>query len=324
LPIINLDKVAFPRFEKFEMEKYWYPSIYIVSSRGCPSNCTFCSVRLAMGEGWRCRSAKNILEEIKYWYGRGKRSFEFVDDNFTLWKERAMEICNGIVQSNIKAFFNCPNGIRADKVDAELLVLMKKAGWKAVTIGVEVGTDKMLEVIKKGEKMETIENAIKTAIECGLEVHLNFIIGFPEQTVEDVEKEFELALKYPIRWANFHNLLPYPGTELYKEVVEKKYLLKKYEEYLNEVGTKKVRNRIAEPVLATPELPLEERKRLLKKAEKIQKEMMKRYHVRRLKQHGAIGNSVALLYSNNFIPVTVFNAALDSARKAKKLVGGKR
>ena len=166
--------------------------------------------------------------------------------------------------------------------------------------------------------MEVIENAIKAAVNVGLEIHLNFIIGFPEQTVEDVEKEFEIALKYPIRWANFNNLLPYPGTELYEDAIKKGYLVKTLDEYLSDVGTKKVGKNIAEPVMATPELSLEQRKNLLAKADTIQKEIVKRYHIRRLKQKGSIGNTVAILYANNLIPIKIFNIVLETAKKMKK------
>jgi len=321
----NLDKIPFPKYEKFELEKYWYPSIYLISSRGCPSKCTFCSLRLVIGEGWRYRSAKNIFEEIQYWYGKGRRIFEFADDNFTLWKERVVELCNLIIESDMKAFFNCPNGVRADRVDKELLDLMKKAGWVAMTFGVEVGTNEMLKDINKGETMEQIEKAIKDSIEAGLEVHLNFIIGFPRQTTADVEKEFELALKYPIRWANFSNLLPYPGTELYTEVIKKNYLIKPMNQYLANVATKAGLGKIAEPVLETPELSREERIRLLKKAKQVQREMMRRYHIRRLKkEYGLTGLIIAKLYSRKIIPISVFNFALDSSKRVKHKLGSKK
>ena len=246
----DLSKLPWPKYEKFEMKKYWYPGICILTSRGCPESCTFCPVPVINGKWWRSRTPESVMEEVKYWYEKGWRRFEIIDDNFTLHKDRAREICKLIKESGIKAVFNCPQGIRADRSDFELLKQMKEVGWTTMTFGVEVGNDKMLKIIKKGEDMKTIETAIKNSVDLGFEVHLNMMYGFTGQTMEDVEDGFKLALKYPIRHAGFNNLVPYPGTEDFKRSEEGGYFQYSPEEYLNSVKTKAYK-----VVIATPEIP---------------------------------------------------------------------
>ncbi len=304
--ITDLDSLPFPKYEKFELGKYWYPVRYIVTSRGCPAQCIYCSIRLVIGNQWFGRSPENIFEEVKYWHDRGQRHFEFTDDNFTLVRKRVDRLLDLFLESGMNdLILNCPNGVRADVVDRELMTKMKRAGFNQISFGAEVGNDRMLRYIKKGTKLEIIERAIRDAIEVGLEVHLFFIIGFPTQTEKDVEDAFNLALKYPVRLVNFYNLIPYPGTELFEIAKEKNYLLAEPECYLGSVNT-----RIQEPLLATPELSYKQRKRLLAKGKKISDEVTKRYHLRKLKQYGLPGQIIAFLYRYNIIPGPVFRAML--------------
>jgi len=282
--ILDLDSLHFPKYKKFELEKYWYPVRYILTSRGCPFNCTFCSVGLITSHAWIPRSPENVVREMKYWYNKGQRFFEFVDDNFTLSKERAMKILNLIQTSGLNGVkLNCPNGVRADKVDRELLMKMQETGFDSVTFGVEVGNDKMMKIINKSEKMKDIEKAIALSAELGLNIHLVFIIGFPGQTEKDVEDAFALCEKYPIRLANFNNLIPYPGTAVYDECVEKGCLLSEPEEYLNATATKD-----AVTVVQTKELPEEKMNMLLRKAMKFRKRIQNKDRKRRLEKTNPI------------------------------------
>lgn len=291
--IYKLDDIPFPRYEKFELDKYARREIYIVSSRGCPQKCIFCPIKVCAGNVWRSRSAKNLFEELKYWYDRGYKDFKFSDDNFTLDRNRVMEICDLIEKSGMKIRLMCQNGIRADRVDREMLKRMKEVGFTTVCIGVESASNKVLKTIQKGETLETIENAIKTSCEVGLDVGLFFMVGNPSETAEDVEKSMQLALKYPIRNANFYNVIPFPGTVLYEYVDKNNLWLKDKNTYLNTTA------HFDDPIFETPEFPAAERKRMLRKTLACERIIRKRDTVRKLKKFGPFANIIAsILFSN--------------------------
>jgi len=202
--------------------------------------------------------------------------------------------------------FNVPQGVRADRVTHELLAKMKKTGFISIAFGVEVGNEKMLSFVKKGESMQTIEKAIQDAIDVGFDVHLNMMVGFPDQTVEDVEDTFNFALKYPIRWATFNNFVPYLGTEGYRNAVERNLFLIQPEDYLNDVNPKSERI-----IIATPHITDEQRRYIEKKIPRVQEEIRKRYHVRRLKRdYGMPGKVIGALYERGVIPAKLFNYAI--------------
>ena len=164
--IKDLDEIPLPDYEGFELEKYLgfkERHLPLVTSRGCPYQCNFCSIKLSMGMKFRARSPENIIGEIEHWYNKGWRSFEVDDDNFTMDMNRAHKICDMIIEKGLKITWKCDNGIRADRIDLPLLEKMKKAGCIYISFGVEAGNDKILKVIKKGEKLETIVNGINLA-----------------------------------------------------------------------------------------------------------------------------------------------------------------
>ena len=300
----DINSLPWPRYEKFELKKYWYPGMVTLSSRGCPEKCTFCAVPTVSGNWWRFRSPENVMEEIKYWYDKGYHRIEFLDDNFTFHQERILKLCDLIEQANLKGMiYNVPQGVRADRVNKHLLQRMKDVKFDSMSFGVEVGNEKMLKILRKGESMETIERAIEDAIAVGFDVTLNMMVGFPFQTVQDVEETFSFALKYPIRHANFNNLIPYLGTEDYRRAKEQNVLLIEPEEYLNDVNPKTER-----VIVKTPHISAEERRYIERKIPKIQAEIRKRYHIRRLRRdYGASGKLLGTLYEKRFIPKTVFN-----------------
>src|SRR3990167_7425596 len=134
--ITDLDKLDFPKYIRFDLKKYEF--ITIVTSRGCPFRCIYCPVIYTIGNKWRCRAAISVVNEIEYWSKRGFRRFEFGDDNFTLRRERVLEICNEIENRNLSGIkIGLGNGIRADRVDKPLLSRMKEVGFSYVAFGVE-------------------------------------------------------------------------------------------------------------------------------------------------------------------------------------------
>ena len=276
LPITDLDKFNFPRYESFEFKKYDH-LMPLCSSRGCPFLCTFCTAATTAGRQFRVRSPENVVAEMKMWYDKGYKSFCFVDDNFTLMKNRVMEICNLIEKNKLAGIKIRCSGIRADRVDREVLTKMRKVGFDQIGIGVEVGNDKMLKIIKKGETLAQIEKAIKEIVRLKYDLQLYFVIGNQYETTQDIEDSFKLALKYPVSDVHFYNPLPFPGSELYDWVLKNGYFIEDFNKYINDHCHFSVN-----PVFATPELSAKERTRLLKKSKKVEKIVLRRYIARKM------------------------------------------
>ncbi len=274
----NLDEYAFPRYKNFNMKDY-SKQIPIHSSRGCVGQCTFCPNKF-IGRKFRTRSVNHFVDEIEYWYNRGYKQFAIDDNNFTLVNKRIYEICDEIERRGIKdLFIRCSNGIRADRVDRQLLARMKEIGVREAGFGADGGNNKILQSLKKGETIETIEQAIKNACELGLDVKVFIIVGTPHETLDDIEDSIRLAKKYPIARVNFNNAIPYPGTEMFDYVKEHNLFLIPPEDYLNNIAEDMAEGEPV-PVFETPELPKEERIKILKRCHKVELEVMKNTAIR--------------------------------------------
>ncbi len=303
-PVKNLDEIAFPRFEKFNMGDY-SKQIPIHSSRGCVYQCTFCPNKL-IARKFRTRSEKNFVDEIEYWYAKGIRQFAIDDDNFALNKKRVYAICDEIEKRGLKdLFIRCSNGLRADSVDRQLLARMKEIGVREVGFGVDGGNNKVLGYLKKGETIETIERAIKDACELGLEVRLYFLIGSPGETEADIEDSMRLARKYPVGLINVNNPIPYPGTEMYDYIRDHNLFIIPPEEYLNSVPEDK-----AIPVFATPELSRDDRIRMLKRCDRVRRQILKNAAHRMYKHRPIVGRLVKYFFNVTLFEKLFFNNLL--------------
>jgi radical SAM superfamily enzyme YgiQ (UPF0313 family) len=259
----DLDGAGFPKYSVFNTDRY-AQFISLVTSRGCPHNCIFCPVHLTIGRRLRFRTSASVTDEIEYWYNRGFRVFNIVDDNFTFNKKRVLDICEAIEKRGLTGLtFSCRNGIRADTVDKEVLEAMKRVGFNYIAFGIESGSERMLKVLKKGETLLDMENAVKAACDLGYMVTLFFIVGLPYETEEDVAKSLEFATKFPVFDVRFYNPIPFPGTELYEWVAKNSSFCMSEADYLNNAS-----HWVNEPIFETPELPIAARKRLYKSLNK--------------------------------------------------------
>jgi len=288
----DLDKYPFPKYEQFELNRYQKEKT-IYSSRGCPHLCIFCPNRM-ISPVFRARSADNVADEIEYWYRRGFRQFNFDDDNFNYIRERVFKLCDEIEKRDLKRLYlKCSNGIRADRVDRDMLARMKEVGFKAIAFGADAGNDKMLKLVKKGESIKDIDNACRIACELGYETKILFVVGNPGETLEDIEDDVKLTKKYPFYDAHFYNIIPYPGTELFEWIKNHHYFLIEPDVYLNTVSD--LANR---PVFETPELPAETRKKVFRYLNKVKKDVHRNALKRILKKYGIFGKigSLVLIY----------------------------
>lgn len=296
--IADLDSLPFPRYGKFELEKFSKHTlnkvlkISICGSRGCPYQCVYCDSGSIMGKRYRYRSIENILDEIEYWYSRGMRAFSFVDDGFTSKASRVFDFCDGVERRKLYGCaLSCDNGLRADQVTREMLARMREVGFWRVCVGVESGNPKVLKLLQKGEKIEQIRKTIKNLTELNYNVMLSFLVGSPGETMKDLEDSFRLALEFPVDSAAFNNIIPYPHTRLFEYLESNRLLLKKPEDYLDSDPRHK-----NEPIFETPEIPRARRKFALKRAFAVERKVAELGMKRRLRKLGIIGKVFAEFY----------------------------
>jgi len=226
--LADLDKLPFPDWDELDPRTYQkaphgalvknFPVAPVVSTRGCPYSCKFCASPRFWGQRLRFRSPANVVAEIEYLVKKfGVKEIHFEDDNLTLRREHVVAICNLIIAKGIKISWATPNGIRADKVDEELLALMKKAGCYYVVFGIESGNQKILENINKKETLADIAKAVKLSHELGMITQGFFILGLPGETEETIKNSINFAKRLPLDRAQFLILDLLPGSALWEE-----------------------------------------------------------------------------------------------------------
>ncbi len=238
--IENLDELPYPAYDLVNMEQYLNPknigyrsfqdrAISMITSRGCPFNCCFCAVHLHMGQKFRAHSAEYVLNHIQYVVNKFKvKNIFFEDDNLTLDIKRFEAICDGIIERKIKIGWETPNGVRADCLNLELLKKMKRSGANSIFVGVESGDQQILDnVICKSLDLNRVVEFAKDAKEIGLKTGAFYIIGFPGETKENMQRTVNFALelkrKYDVGMHLFAATPSY-GTRLYEECKAKGYL----------------------------------------------------------------------------------------------------
>lgn len=198
-----------------------FPIAPIITTRGCPYSCTFCSAPILSGKDLRHHSKDYVLRNIsRLYHDYGIREFHIVDDNFTQDIDYAKTIVIGIISLNLDISLAMPNGIRMDYLDDELLELLKEAGLYLVSIAVESGNDEILKKMKKGTKVHKIHRDVKLIKKHGMDIAAFFILGFPEETLETIQDTIDLSMELPLLRANYFTFLPLPGTESYQRLEE--------------------------------------------------------------------------------------------------------
>lgn len=215
--IADLDSLPFPDHSLVRLELYNEPYLdrpvgAIMAERGCPHRCTYC-VR-TFGRMLRSRSAANLLAEIDALRREhGIRNLRFMDDTFTLHRARTRELCQGLVERGAGLSWSCLT--RVDAVDAELLDLMRRAGCRRLYVGVESGSQKVLDYYDKGLTVETIRRQVPVIQRSGIESSVFFVVGAPVETDEDVGRSIALARDLDLDYVIVTKLQYWPGTELF-------------------------------------------------------------------------------------------------------------
>ncbi len=243
--IADLDSLPWPAYHLFKMERYTNlqpatdaipgeRSFSILTSRGCPYRCTFCSQSI-MPIKWRARSPENVIEEWRHLVrDLGALEIGVLDDSANIRRNRLMRLADDLIANKLNHVpWIFVNGIRANLADLELLTRLKQAGLKRTAFGVETGDEQMIIKIDKHVDHNTIRQAFKNAKAAGIETIGFFIIGLPGDTRETMQKTIDFAIELDPMIANFSMMTPYPGTIVYEQVKQGgRFLVQDWEDYV--------------------------------------------------------------------------------------------
>jgi radical SAM superfamily enzyme YgiQ (UPF0313 family) len=211
--IRNLDALPFPAWHYFPLHAYRIMSL--VSARGCVYRCAYCSAAQFWHRRVRFRSPRNVVEEVEKLYSLGFRRLRFMDSTFTLDKKRALEICSLIEELGYSDLsWSCET--RADHLDEELLEALKSAGCNLICLGVDSGSQDVLDACRRGLRVEQVKQAIMAAKEKGIKVRAYITFGFPGETVQGVHATVKLLEETKPEQILLSLATAYPGTELEK------------------------------------------------------------------------------------------------------------
>ncbi len=226
--IEDLDSISSPSFDLLPIERYFELNrphgtitrnrrvLPIITSRGCPVKCVFCSIHPIWGRQYRTRSPESVVNEIKMLVEQyGIQEIQVEDDNLTFNRERAEKICDLIIGKNIGVAFTAPNGLAVWALNEPLIRKLKQAGFYRLTLAVESGSQHTLsKIIHKPLRIERVMEVINAANKIGFDIDVFFVVGFPGETPEEMQKTFDLGRQLEVSNVKYFIATPYAGTEL--------------------------------------------------------------------------------------------------------------
>lgn len=269
--IEDLDVLPFPAYDLLPMDRYQLPLHHVgfgrnidikpfflmFTSRGCPFRCTYCASKVMWGRKVRYRSAENIIKEIDYLVEHhGIRVLDFADDIFTLNKKRLSTILDMLIERDYNLHFNCLS--RVNTISKEEALKLKKAKCYLIRFGVESGSQKILDMMKKDITISQIKNAFRLTREAGISSSASFILGHPGETQETAKETIDLAKEINPAMAHFFIAIPLVGTELYSMARENNFIVNENWEFWKQMPET--------PVIRTEELAPEDLVDIRKKA----------------------------------------------------------
>ena len=220
--IKNLDTLPFVDFDMIDISKYTI-GIAIITSRGCPGDCIFCSSKAFFGRKIFLRSAHNLYEEIKSLQTKYRTNiFYFTDDTFTINKQRVYELCSKLINDEANFIWGCES--RADVLnDEDLVIALAKAGCRKMQIGLESGDNEILRKLRKYITIEEVERAIQLTTKHGISVQISYILGHVFDTKETIMKTISFVKYLEKKYGVFSTCsinTPFPGTEQFIKAEE--------------------------------------------------------------------------------------------------------
>jgi len=274
-PLEDLDSLPFPARHLLPMEEYfaavkenplrgeiYKPWTEILTSRGCPYNCVFCTHHIVWGRKWRGRSPENVVDEIEQVVKTYHvKQVDFLDDNMTLDRKRMEDICDLIIKRGLRIEWFTPNGVRADTLDERLLTKMKKSGCKKIRVAPESGVQRVVDqIIKKNLDLKSVERAVVLCKKVGIKVGCFFVIGLIGETKEEINETIKFAYRLRQLGAEsfvFSIATPIQGTELYEQAKRGGFLRDCFSDEALAA---------AEPLIETPEFTANELRELCAQA----------------------------------------------------------
>ena len=198
------------------------PLAPIITTRGCPYSCIYCSGPITAGRRMRYRNPVKVVDGIEMLIKKyGVKEIQIEDDNFTLKRKHVIAICEEIIKRKIKIDWCLPNGVRIDKLDPQILRLMKKSGCYQMSLGIESANQRILDLIKKRLNKDLVRNVVNEIKKAGIQAVGFFIVGFPTETKKEINETIDFACSLNLDRANFTKATPIPGTELHNMWIEK-------------------------------------------------------------------------------------------------------
>lgn len=227
----QLDNLPFPKWELFPYKKYRYyplllkePIVSMLSSRGCPFGCYYCSYSKNEGKMLRNRSAENVVDEMLNLKKYGIKGVIFRDPLFTGNIDRAKKICNLLIENKSKLVWGCET--RPELLTTELLSLMREAGCLAINLGIESLNEKELDAVgRKKINLKHLEKILRHTRNIRINITGFFILGLPEATKKSMNKTIEFSKKAGLGFAEYKVATPYPGTKLYDMAIKNKWIV---------------------------------------------------------------------------------------------------
>lgn len=263
----DLDSLPMPDRSDLPLDRYYDSlslhkrAMSLMTTRGCPYRCLFCEEDVRGGR-YRERSVPKVLEEIRHIVNDlGFKEILMYDDTFTVNRRRVVEICEGLLEENLKVAWDCRT--RVDRVDPDLLALMRRAGCHRISFGVESASNRVRDILRKGITDEQIRSAFRWSRQAGIRTIAYFMIGTPGETRAEILQTVDYARRIGPDIAHFCITAPYPGTDLYRLGVAEGYVPADYwENYVRGGGILKAQI----PYFVSDEYGREDLDKLLKRA----------------------------------------------------------
>ena len=224
----NLDDLPFPAWDLIDLNNYTLPFsgrrfTMVMSSRGCPYDCTFCVAQSYYGKKVRKRSAERICDEVEWTQAQFDiHDFFFWSESFTIAKKNIHGLCDEIFKRGLKIKWVCNS--RVDNVDKELLTKMKKAGCWMISYGIESADQGILDRAKKGVTIAQVREAVKITREAGFQIAGHFVLGLPGETEATLNKTSTFSRELDLDYAQYYCAAPWPGSRFYEEAKKEGWL----------------------------------------------------------------------------------------------------
>lgn len=274
--LVKLDQLPMPAHDLIDLSKYTVVLAdeatvgAIQTSRGCPSKCVFCDIRMTR---YRYRSEKHVLQEIKMLKNMGIKEFFILDDTFTINRSRVMRLCELLIREDLNIRYKISS--RIDRVDEEMLEALAKSGCYRIHYGIESGSQRMLDFLEKEIRVEQIEEVVAMTKKAGIEVFAYMMVGIPTETVEDMEKSFSLIRRIMPDHVNYSICTPFPATNLYQQALDKSgfeddywhefakrpdpsFKIRTMNEYFNEHELRQIQDRAIRHFYSSPKVIIRE------------------------------------------------------------------